>query len=72
MESIALPADFKDLLKTAKKLAQTDWEKDFTKDLSARHKKWGDELYVSEKQLAALNKIAGGKAEEAEEEEVDA
>ena len=69
MESIALPADFKDLLKVAKKNASTDWEKDFTKELADRHKKWGDELYISEKQLAILQKIASGKDEEAEEEE---
>lgn len=72
MESIALPVDFKDLLKVAKKNASTDWEKDFTKELAERHKKWGDGLYISEKQLAILQKIAGGKDEDAEEEEVDA
>lgn len=72
MESIPLPTDFKDLLKTAKKQASTDWEKTFVSELAARHKKWGDGLYVSERQLAILQKIAGGKDEDAEEEEVDA
>ena len=72
MESIPLPDGFKDLLKTAKKNASTDWEKTFVTELAARHKKWGEELYVSEKQLAILQKIAGGEDEDAEEEEVDA
>lgn len=70
MESIALPSDFKDLLKTAKKNASTDWEKTFVTELADRYKKWADELHISEKQLAILQKIAKGK--EAEEEEVDA
>ena len=34
MESIPLPTDFKDLLKTAKKQASTDWEKTFVSELA--------------------------------------
>lgn len=64
MESIELPSDIKTLIRDAKRLASTDWEKSFVKDLAERHKKWGDTLYMSEKQLAALRKIAGLDQEE--------
>lgn len=71
MESIELPSDLKTLIKDAKKLASTDWEKSFVKDLAERHKKWGDELYMSEKQLAALRKIAGQEDDAGESPDVD-
>lgn len=64
MESIELPSNIKTLIRDAKKLASTEWEKSFTKDLAERHKQWGDKLYMSEKQLASLRKIAGLDQEE--------
>lgn len=63
MQSVDLPENFKQILRDAKKNVSGDWENTFVGDLSERHKKWGDELFISEKQLAILIKIAKGKEE---------
>lgn len=52
------------LISEATRLAKTDWEKQFTVDQAARLEKWGDDLNLSEKQRAVLEKIvAAGQAE---------
>jgi hypothetical protein len=50
--------DFNDLLSDAEMNASTDWELEFTGSMRAHYKKYGDDTYVSAKQLHHLEKIA--------------
>lgn len=50
--------DFADLLVAADRGAATGWEMDFIKDVQDRFALYGERLYVSEKQLDVLRRIA--------------
>jgi len=52
--------EFDDLLLTAGQCAETDWEEGFVTDMKSRFERFGMMVYISEKQLDTLNKIAGG------------
>ena len=62
-EHVTLSADHLELIKKAvrcpAKLIKSDVEKNFIKETKERLQKFGDELFVSEKQLSWLGKIAG-------------
>lgn len=60
--------EVKDLLKSAKRLAKTDFEKKFVADQEERLKKWGDDTWFSPKQIVVLRKIAGDPASSGDEE----
>lgn len=36
----------------------SDWEREFVKEQKARFKKWGNETYLSDKQVDIIGKIA--------------
>ncbi|MEW5972345.1 MAG: hypothetical protein AB1713_01140 [Pseudomonadota bacterium] len=56
---MAINADeIKTLLKFAKAKAATDWEKNFVQDQITRFERWGSDLHISPRQIAALQKIA--------------
>lgn len=61
-EHVALNADKLKLVKKAlrcpAKLIKSDVEKEFVKETKERLEKFGDDIYLSEKQLAWLGKIA--------------
>ena len=57
------------LVKEAKKLAQTEWEKSFCKDQAARVKDYGDRVQMSVKQIACLQKIVDKNKPDAGEDE---
>jgi len=50
-------ADFEELLDDAERQAKTDWAMGFVADMRERYDNYGDNMLVSEKQLAALEKI---------------
>ena len=50
--------NFDELLTCAEDAASTDWEMDFTSSMRIRYKKWGDRMFVSEKQLEQLERMA--------------
>ena len=60
------------LVKAAKKVAATDWEKSFCKDQSERVKSYGDRVQMSEKQIACLQKIVNKNKPDAVEDEDEA
>lgn len=45
----------------------TEWERDFIKEQKERFKKWGDETYLSDKQIDIIHKIAERMAIEGED-----
>jgi hypothetical protein len=45
----------------------SDWESDFIKEHKARFKKWGDQTYLSDKQIDIIHKIAERMAIEGED-----
>jgi hypothetical protein len=51
--------DFETLLSDATDQASSDWEMDFVSDIQEKFDAYGGDMYVSEKQVAALEKIAG-------------
>ena len=54
-----------ELLKKAKKNSDGEWEEKFVAETSSRFKKWGSKLFMSEKQLSILMRIANGEESEA-------
>jgi predicted metal-dependent hydrolase len=52
--------EFEGLLETAVAYAETEWEEDFTEDISARFRQWGAHMYLSDAQRDQLERIAGG------------
>jgi len=60
--------EVRDLLKTAKGRAKSDFAKKFVADQEERLKKYGDDTWFSEKQMAVLRKIAGEETKTGEAE----
>jgi hypothetical protein len=54
-----------ELLKKAKKNSDGEWEEKFVAETNSRFKKWGSKLFMSEKQLSILKRIADGEEAEA-------
>ena len=52
---------FADLLGEAETQASTDWEMNFVADIKSRFEEYGDDTFVSEKQLDKLKAIASGE-----------
>lgn len=52
------PLDFPDLIALAEIEASTDWEMEFVSGLSERYDRYEDDMFLSEKQLETLKKIA--------------
>ena len=50
---------FTDILATADFGAATDWEMQFVADMKMKHKQWGRNVSVSDKQMTMLEKLAG-------------
>lgn len=50
--------NYEDLIEEAECEANSDWEMDFVSDLKDKYDQYGDNTYVSEAQLAKLEKIA--------------
>lgn len=50
--------DFETLLDDAEGNANSDWEMNFTADMREKFEDYGGEMFVSEKQLEWLEKIA--------------
>jgi hypothetical protein len=50
--------NFNDLLSQAEINAEDEWSLDFTGSMRMRYKKWGDDTYVSSKQLEQLERLA--------------
>lgn len=62
-ESIEFDAnELEELLRKAKEKAKTDWEKSFVEDMSNKFEQWGDRLYLSQKQMDIIRKIAKQKS----------
>lgn len=51
-------SDFEDLLSLAESQAKTDWEMEFVSDLYGKYEKYGDGMFLSDKQRETLEKIA--------------
>ena len=52
--------EFEDLLEDADSNAGNEWERQFVDGIRGRFEKYGGDTFVSEKQIATLEKIAGG------------
>lgn len=52
------PSDFTELLDDAESNATTGWEMDLVADLKAKYDKYGDKMFISQKQIDALNRVA--------------
>ena len=52
--------EFEELLESADSNASTEWEMQFVDDIRERSEKYGGDMFVSEKQIATLEKIARG------------
>ena len=55
-------SEFEDLLEDADSNAGNEWEREFVDGIRKRFEKYGGDMFVSEKQLATLEKIAGGES----------
>ncbi len=51
-------AGFDKLLETAEDRAMGDWEMNFVSETRERYDKYGDNTYLSDKQIAILKRIA--------------
>lgn len=51
--------EFAELLVEAEAKAKGDWEAHFIADVIERHEQYGDGMFLSSKQLAAVGRIAG-------------
>lgn len=56
--------EFETILEEADTNAVNDWEMKFVDDIRARYDTYGIRMYVSQKQLDALNRIATGETNE--------
>jgi len=54
--------EFEGLLVDADSNASTEWKRQFVDDIRERFEKYGGDTFVSEKQIATLEKIAGGES----------
>lgn len=52
------PGDFAELLIDAQDSASTEWEVQFTLDMTARYDQHGMEMFISDSQLENLERIA--------------
>ena len=50
--------DFDELLSVAEDEAKNEWEMDFVGDMRDKYTDYGDAMFLSEKQLALLRRIA--------------
>ena len=50
--------DFDELLSAAEDEAKNEWEMDFVGDMRDKYTDYGDTMFLSEKQLALLRRIA--------------
>ena len=46
---------FDEMLAIAEEVARTGWEVDFVESLRAKYDEWGEDMFVSEKQLQVLD-----------------
>lgn len=51
--------DFEQLLKDAESQAESEWEQDFVGDISERYEEHGGSMFITDKQIAALERIVG-------------
>jgi len=52
-------SEFDELLADAENNATSDWDMNFVDDLRNRYDKYGKRMYLSERQLEILERIAG-------------
>ena len=52
--------DFEELLYNAEQQANSGWEMDFVADIKERFETWKHRTFLSEAQLAVINRIVGG------------
>ena len=52
-------SEFDELLADAGNNATSDWDMNFVDDLRNRYDKYGERMYLSERQLEILERIAG-------------
>ena len=52
-------SEFDELLADAENNATSDWDMNFVDDLRNRYDKYGERMYLSERQLEILERIAG-------------
>lgn len=52
-------SEFDELLADAENNATSDWDMNFVDDLRNRYDKYGERMYLSERQLEILRRIAG-------------
>jgi len=50
--------NFNDLLSDAENGAKTEWEMEFISGIQVKYAQWGDRMFVSDKQLAILERMA--------------
>ena len=55
-------SEFEDLLEDADSNAGNEWEMTFVDGIRGRFEKYGGDTFVSEKQIATLEKMAGGES----------
>lgn len=53
-------SEFEALLDDARMAASNDWEEAFVRSVKSRYDQYGGNTFLSDKQLAALEKIAAG------------
>jgi hypothetical protein len=53
-----LETDFDQLLRDAELNANPEWEADFVAGLRRQYERWGDRMYISERQLEVLRGMA--------------
>lgn len=56
-------ARFQELYDAAEINATGQWEENFIKDMGEKLRQYGDGMFVSDKQMAVLNRIANGTDE---------
>lgn len=58
VSELNLDYEFSDLLSEAEGEAHTQWAEQFTSDMRERYDEWGDEMFITDRQLEMLEKIA--------------
>lgn len=52
-------SEFEDLLTSAEDNAETGWEMNFVEETREKYETWGKKMFLSDKQLSILERIAG-------------
>jgi hypothetical protein len=51
--------DFEQLLRDAESQARSEWDQQFVGDINERYEQYGPGMFITEKQIAVLERIVG-------------